>query len=72
VIYTARRNTGFKPSIFGKLNTFIELGVVTWFLACVALPGISTALPALYALLLISLVISLADYFRAGRRMLRA
>jgi cardiolipin synthase len=72
LVYGAKRNSGFKPSLAGKLNTLIEIGVVVWFLAAARFAGLAPVLPLLYAALLISLVVSLADYTRAGFRMLRA
>jgi cardiolipin synthase len=71
-IYAARRKAGFKPTLFGKMNTLIELGVVTWFLASTGTASLAAALPALYGVLLFSLVLSLADYLRIGLRMLRS
>ena len=71
LVLQAGRNTGFKPSIYGKLNTFLEIGVVVLFLAQRDLPFITTLLPGLYVVLLISLVMSSADYLRTGLRMVR-
>ena len=71
IIYRVRRNSGFQPSIFGKLNTLIEIGVVVCFLASSMIGFIAGLLPYLYVLLLISLLISAADYCRTGFRMLR-
>jgi cardiolipin synthase len=71
LVYRASRNSGFKPSVYGKLNTFIELGVVVCFLAQVDLPFIKPVLPALYVILLLSLLVSIADYLRTGLRMIR-
>jgi phosphatidylglycerophosphate synthase len=66
-VYSARRNSAFKPSVWGKLNTFIEIGVVVWFLSGL----FGNVLPELYILLLVSLLISAADYIRVGVRMWR-
>ncbi len=71
IVFNASRNTAFKPSVYGKLNTFIEIGVVVCFLSVSALPFIAQLLPALYILLLVSLLISVADYLRTGLRMMR-
>lgn len=68
LVYSLRHNSGFKPSIWGKLNTFIEIGVVVWFLSGL-LGGV---LPWLYILLLVSLLVSMSDYVRLGVRLLRA
>jgi cardiolipin synthase len=71
VVYRTSSNTGFKPSVWGKLNTFIEIGVVVCFLAIGQLHFIVTLMPYFYVLLLVSILVSGADYFRTGLRMMR-
>jgi cardiolipin synthase (CMP-forming) len=72
IVYRASHNTGFKASVYGKLNTFIEIGVIVCFLAASDLYFISKILPGLYILLLLSLLLSAADYLRTGLNMMRA
>lgn len=72
IVYSARHNTGFKPSVYGKLNTLLELFVVVCFLATAEIPFIGRTLPALYVVLLVSLLVSLSDYLRTGLHMLRS
>jgi cardiolipin synthase (CMP-forming) len=71
VVYRVSRNSGFKPSVYGKLNTLLEIAIVVFFLAQPAFPPIATILPASYIVLLISLLVSAGDYLRAGLRMTR-
>ncbi len=71
VVYRASGNSGFKPSVYGKLNTLLEMGIVFLFLAQPDFPLFTTILPATYVVLLISLLISSGDYLRAGLRMMR-
>lgn len=71
LVYRTSGNSSFKPSIYGKLNTFIEIGVVVCFLARGDVGFLPRTLPFLYLLLLISLLVSMADYFRVGMRMMR-
>ncbi len=71
LVYRTSRNSGFRPSIYGKLNTFLEIGIVVLFLAQTDIPFLTTVLPITYAALLISLLASTADYLRAGLRMIR-
>jgi cardiolipin synthase (CMP-forming) len=71
VVYSASRNSGFKPSIYGKLNTLIEILVIVCFLAATELRFLSAALPGLYFLLLLSLLLSVGDYLRVGLRMMQ-
>jgi cardiolipin synthase len=70
-IYRVSRNSGFKPSVYGKLNTFFEIGIVVLFLAQPDLPFLKIILPVLYVVLLISLLVSAGDYVRTGFRMTR-
>lgn len=71
-VYGKSRNSGFKPSIYGKLNTFIEIGVVVCFLASADLQFIVPMLPYFYGLLLVSIALSAADYVRIGWGMMQA
>ena len=71
VVYRTSRNSGFQPSIYGKLNTMLELGIVVCFLAQPDVPIVTLILPVAYVVLLISLVLSAGDYVLAGLRMMR-
>ncbi|MBZ5727661.1 MAG: CDP-alcohol phosphatidyltransferase family protein [Acidobacteriia bacterium] len=71
LVYSAVRNSGFRPTFLGKLNTLIELLVVTWFLAATRFPALAPALPALYAAALVSIAASALDYLVQGLRMVR-
>jgi phosphatidylglycerophosphate synthase len=71
VVYRVAHDTGFRPTLFGKLNTLIELLVIAWFLAGSRWPETAAALPGLYVLMTVSIVASFADYARQGVRMLR-
>lgn len=71
VVYLSIQTTAFRPSVLGKLNTFVEIGVVVWFLAATAIPQLQPFLPSLYALLFASILFSTADYIAQGFRMLR-
>ncbi len=72
LIYRTRHETGFRPSVFGKVNTFLEIGFVVLFFARQDFPLIAEALPILYLVLLVSLLVSTADYVRTGILMARA
>jgi cardiolipin synthase (CMP-forming) len=71
IVYLKTRSTAFRPNIFGKANTFIELGVIVVVLASSRLLDLARFLTAVYLLLLASLVVSTADYVFEGLRMLR-
>ena len=71
IIYRVAHDTGFKPSVFGKLNTLIELAVIGWLLSATRFPALASALPTLYVLMTLSIVVSFVGYARQGIRMLR-
>jgi len=64
IVYRSTRTTEFKPTIYGKLNTVIELVVIPWFL-------LTPPPQAVYFLMAISILISLVDYARQGIKMLK-
>ena len=72
IVYRVTRDIGFKPTVFGKLNTLIELAVIAGFLASSRYPALAAALPPLYIVMAVSIAVSLADYTRQGMRMLHA
>jgi cardiolipin synthase len=72
LVFSASRNSGFQPSLYGKLNTFIEIGVIVLFLAQPDLPFLARVLPTTYVLLLVSLLLSGGDYLLTGIRMVKA
>jgi cardiolipin synthase len=71
LVYSASHNSGFKPSVYGKLHTLLEICVVVCFLAVSLLPFVAAILPTLYIVLLVSLLVSAADYLRTGLLMMR-
>lgn len=71
-VYSKSRNSGFKPSIYGKLNTFVEIGVVVCFLASADLAFVARLMPVFYAILFVSIALSAADYTRIGFQMMQA
>ena len=71
LLYIATKNTGFRPTMLGKLNTVVELIVIVTFLVSSIFPPLSVVLPSLYALLAIFLVSSTGDYAVQGLAMHR-
>jgi cardiolipin synthase len=71
LVYRTNRNSGFKASVYGKLNTLLEISIVICFLASSKLPAVRNVLTPLYLLLIVSLLVSTADYLHTGLRMLR-
>ena len=70
IVYRVSRNSGFQPSVYGKLNTLLEIGTVVCFLGQRDVPFLSSIFPAAYVLLLLSILVSVGDYFRNGLRMM--
>jgi cardiolipin synthase (CMP-forming) len=69
LVYRMSRDSGFKASLYGKLNTLLEICIVICFLASSKLPVVVKVLTPLYILLVISLLVSTADYLQTGLRM---
>jgi len=72
VVYAWTRSTAFKPDVFGKANTFIEIGVIVVFLVSSRLVYLGHLMTGIYILLLASLIVSTSDYLVQGLRMIRA
>jgi len=70
IVYRVSRNSGFQPSVYGKINTLLEIGTVVCFLGQRDVPFLSSIFPAAYVLLLLSILVSAGDYFRNGLRMM--
>jgi cardiolipin synthase (CMP-forming) len=71
VVYSRSHNSGFKPSVYGKLNTLLEITLVILFLGQSELPLLAAVLPFCYAVLMVSLVLSAGDYLWTGLRMIQ-
>jgi|SRR5579875_1082136 len=70
-VYARTGSTAFKPDVFGKANTFIEIGVIVVFLVSSRLALLGPLLIWIYFLLLVSLLVSTIDYLLQGLRMMR-
>ena len=71
IVYRATRDLSFRPTVFGKLNTFLELLTIGWFLTATVFPVVGPFLPWMYGFTGVSIVISFAIYARQGIQMLR-
>jgi len=71
LIYRITRFRDFKPTLLGKANTLIELGLIFWFLVFHTTGRFTSLLPLLYAVVVASVVISGAEYAIQGIRILR-
>ena len=70
IVYRLSRNSAFQASVYGKLNTLLEIGTVVCFLGQRDFPFLSAIFPATYVVLLLSILVSAGDYFRNGLRMI--
>ena len=72
VVYSITRFKGFKPTMLGKINTFLELGLIVVFLGFHTGGFLIFLLPLCYAIVLTSVVVSGAQYIAEGIKILRA
>ena len=61
----------FRPTFLGKVNTFVELGLIVWFLVFHTTGRLIFLLPLMYVVVLISVVVSGGEYLLQGLRILR-
>jgi cardiolipin synthase len=66
VIYLTTRFTEFKPTILGKVNTFLEMGLIVVFLGFHPAGKLTSLLPLCYAIVLTSVLASGASYVMEG------
>lgn len=65
-LYLARGFKEFRPTISGKINTFVELGLIVLFLAFNLMGRFTGTLPVFYWLALATIVVSGAEYLAQG------
>jgi cardiolipin synthase len=70
-VYLATGFKKFKPRMLGKVNTFIEMGLVVWYLALHAAGVLTEVLPVLYGIVACSVFVSGVDYLIYGFALLR-
>lgn len=71
VVFLMTRFSEFKPTWFGKTNTLVELGVIGTFLLFHTTGLFTFMLPLFYGILVLSVIISGAEYVMQGVRILR-
>jgi len=65
-VYLATRFKEFKPTLLGKVNTFLELGLIVVFLAFHTTGQLIFLLPLCYAIVITSVVLSGIEYVIQG------
>lgn len=70
LVYLVTRYKGFKPTLLGKVNTFVELGLIVWFLVFHTTGEFIYLLPGMYAVVIISIIGSGLEYIGQGALLL--
>jgi cardiolipin synthase len=71
-VYSSTGVRTFKPTFLGKVNTLFELGLIVWFLVFHTTGKLIFLLPALYAIVALSVAASSVEYTILGLKMLRS
>jgi cardiolipin synthase (CMP-forming) len=66
VVYTLTKFKEFKPTMSGKVNTFLELGLIVWFLWFNWMDRFTVILPLCYLIVLGSVLVSGTSYIIQG------
>ncbi len=71
VVYLLTKFKDFRPTLLGKINTLVELGLIVWFLVFHTTGRLIFLLPSLYAIVIASLLLSGGEYVIKGISILR-
>ena len=71
LVYRVTGFREFRPTFLGKVNTFVELGLIVWFLVFHTTGRLIFLLPLMYVVVLASVVLSGGEYVVQGLRILR-
>ena len=71
VVYMLTKFKDFRPTLLGKINTLVELGLIVWFLVFHTTGRLIFLLPSLYAIVIASLLLSGGEYVIEGMSILR-
>ena len=71
VVYLKTKFKDFKPTTLGKVNTFLELGLIVDFLAFHHFEVLRFLLPLCYGIVITSVVVSGVEYVAQGIRILK-
>jgi cardiolipin synthase len=70
VIYLLTHYKEFKPTLLGKINTFLEIGLIFWYLVFNHFHFWIPLLPVLYGIVIASVVVTGVEYVITGVRVL--
>jgi len=71
VVYLLTHYKGFKPTMLGKVNTFLEIGLIFWFIIFNHFDVMKFLLPIMYGLVITSVIASTIEYLWMGAGILR-
>jgi cardiolipin synthase (CMP-forming) len=71
IVYALTKFKDFKPTTSGKVNTFLELGLVVWFLWFNWMDRFTVILPLCYLIVLTSVLVSGGSYLLQGAGILK-
>jgi CDP-diacylglycerol--glycerol-3-phosphate 3-phosphatidyltransferase len=70
IVLALTKHNDFKPTMSGKVNTFLELGLIVWFLWFHWMNRFTVILPLCFWIVFTSVIISGASYFLQGVRII--
>lgn len=71
-IYLTIHYRTFKPTTLGKVNTFLEIGLIFWFIIFNHFDILKFLLPVMYGLIVTSVIASGAEYLWLGAHIVRS
>jgi cardiolipin synthase (CMP-forming) len=71
LVYAITKFKDFKPTMSGKVNTFLELGLIVWFLWFHWMGRFTAILELCYLIVLGSVLVSGASYFLQGLQIIK-
>lgn len=71
LVYSITKFKEFSPTLLGKINTFVELGLIVWFLVFHTTGRLIFLLPFMYMIVAASVALSGTEYLITGANILR-
>ena len=71
VVYRVTKFKDFSPTLLGKINTLVELGLIVWFLVFHTTGRFIFLLPFLYGIVVVSVIVSGSEYLIQGAKILK-
>lgn len=72
IVYLLTKFKEFKATALGRINTFLEMGLVFWFLVFHTANWLTSLLPTLYVVVFVSVLVSGGEYVLMGARIIRS